>query len=137
MINIVASAAGGKYMDNLKTAAKQAKQRLRTDFWQRYKRDVDGAAEEAQKSGKNAIRVRSNMLSRVKSVIKGEEKDEFYLKVKELLDTCGEVSDAIGRLTDREKYEKLSYEEQQRYTMELSSKYLEALEKYRREKEGQ
>ena len=77
------------------------------------------------------------MLSRVKSVIKGEEKDEFYLKVKELLDTCGEVSDAIGRLTDREKYEKLSYEEQQRYTMELSSKYLEALEKYRREKEGQ
>ena len=124
-------------MDNLKTAAKQAKQRLRTDFWQRYKRGVDGAAEEAQKSGKNAIRVRSNMLSRVKSVIKGEEKDEFYLKVKELLDTCGEVSDAIGRLTDREKYEKLSYEEQQRYTMELSSKYLEALEKYRREKEGQ
>lgn len=124
-------------MDNLKTAAKQAKQRLRTDFWQRYKRDVDGAAAEAQKSGKNAIRVRSNMLSRVKSVIKGEEKDEFYLKVKELLDTCGEVSDAIGRLTDREKYEKLSYEEQQRYTMELSSKYLEALEKYRREKEGQ
>ena len=77
------------------------------------------------------------MLSRVKSVIKGEEKDEFYLKVKELLDTYGEVSDAIGRLTDREKYEKLSYEEQQRYTMELSSKYLEALEKYRREKEGQ
>ena len=47
------------------------------------------------------------------------------------------MSDAIGRLTDREKYEKLSYEEQQRYTMELSSKYLEALEKYRREKEGQ
>ena len=124
-------------MDNLKTAAKQAKQRLRTDFWQRYKRDVDGAAEEALKGGKKAFRVLSNMLSRVKSARKGEEKDEFYLKVKELLDTCGEVSDAIGRLTDREKYEKLSYEEQQRYTMELSSKYLEALEKYRREKEGQ
>lgn len=136
MIYIVATAAGGIRMDNLKTAAKQAKQRLRTDFWQRYKRDVDGAAIEAERNGRNAIRVRNNMLSRVKSVIKGEEKDEFYLKVKELLDNYGEVSDAIGRLTDREKYEKLSYEEQQRYTMELSSKYVEALEKYRREKEG-
>ncbi len=123
-------------MDNLKTVAKQAKQRLRSDFWKQCQRDVDGAALEAERNGKNAIRARSNALSRVKNVIKGEEKDDFYLRVKELLDNYGEVSDAIGRLTDREKYEKLSYEERQRYTMELSSKYVEALEKYRREKEG-
>ena len=47
----------------------------------------------------------------------------------------GEVSDAIGRLTDREYYDRLSYEDKQRYTFQLSSKYLQALEKYKKEKE--
>ncbi len=124
-------------MESLKNVARQAKKRLRTDFWQRYKNDVDGAATEAQRNGKNALKVRNNMLTRVKSVIRGEEQDEFYLKVKKLIDEHGEVSDAIGRLTDREYYDGLSYEEKQRYIMELSAKYVEALEKYRREKEGQ
>jgi hypothetical protein len=45
------------------------------------------------------------------------------------------VSDAIGRLTDREYFETLNYEEKQRYTLELSSRYLKAVEKYRKEKE--
>ena len=45
------------------------------------------------------------------------------------------MSDAIGRLTDREYYETLSYEEKQRYTLSLSEKYLRALERYRRESE--
>ena len=31
--------------------------------------------------------------------------------------------------------ERLSYEEKQRYNLELSTKYLEALERYRKEKE--
>ena len=45
----------------------------------------------------------------------------------------GEVSDAIGRLTDKPYYESLSYEEKQRYTLSLSEKYLRALERFRRE----
>ena len=44
------------------------------------------------------------------------------------------MSDALGRLTDRAYYDTLSYEERQRYTLKLSEKYLQALEKYRREK---
>ena len=52
------------------------------------------------------------------------------------MDEYGETSDAIGRLTDREYFNTLSYEERQRYTMELSGKYLAALEKYRKEKES-
>ena len=55
--------------------------------------------------------------------------------MKELLVNEGEVSDAIGRLTDREYYETLSYEEKQRYTLSLSEKYLRALERFRRESE--
>ena len=45
----------------------------------------------------------------------------------------GEVSDAIGRLTDREYFDTLSYEEKQRYTLTLSEKYLRALERFRAE----
>lgn len=123
-------------MDNLKVVARQAKQRLRTDFWGKYKSDMDGAQANAQRDGRNASKVKNNMLSRVKSYIRGDEEDEFYLKVKDLLDRYGEVSDAIGRLTDREYYNTLSYEEKGRYTMELSAKYVAALEKYRREKDN-
>ena len=62
-----------------------------------------------------------------------EEKEEFYLKVKGILETEGEVSNAIGRLTDKEYFETLSYEEKQRYTLSLSEKYLQAVERYRKE----
>lgn len=123
-------------MDDLKVMAKQAKKRLANDFWKRCKEDFDATAKLAEKSGKSAVKVKSRMYDKVKSVIRGEEQDEFYLKVKKLLDEHGEVSDAIGRLTDKEYYENLSYEERQRYTMELSAKYLAALEKYRKEKES-
>ncbi len=123
-------------MDDIKKIAKQAKRRLGTDFWRRCKEDVDLTAREAEKNGKNINKVKSQLYDKVKSVIRGEEEDEFYLKVKKLLDEHGEVSDALGRLTDKKYYETLSYEERQRYTMELSGKYLAALEKYRKEKEN-
>lgn len=122
-------------MDDLRTMAKQAKKRLGTDFWRRCKEDVDMTAKEAEKCGKNPAKVKSHLYGKVKSAIRGEEEDGFYLRVKALLDEHGEVSDAIGRLTDKEYFQTLSYEERQRYTMELSTKYLAALEKYRREAE--
>ncbi len=126
----------GWIMDDIKAIAKQAKRRLGSDFWRRCKEDVDYTARQAEMNGKNASRVKSHLYERVRSVICGEEEDEFYLKVKKLLDEHGEVSDALGRLTDREYFQTLSYEERQRYTMELSAKYLAALEKYRKEKES-
>lgn len=122
-------------MDDLKSVARQAKHRLKSGFWGKCKSDVDASAIAARERGLNESKVKSQIVGKVKSSIKGEEPDEFYLKVKELLDTYGEVSDAIGRLTDKEYYETLSYEERQRYTLELSTKYLAALEKYKKEKE--
>lgn len=121
-------------MDNLKQAARAAKQRLKNNFWDECKRNLDEGAIEARKNGLNEIKVKSALKGRVQKQISGEKHDSFYLKVKELLDTEGEVSDAIGRLTDKEYYNSLSYEDKQRYTLTLSSKYLQALEKYRKEK---
>ena len=72
---------------------------------------------------------------RVTAQIEGKKEDDFYLRVKEMLLSEGEVSDAIGRLTDKAYYETLSYEEKQRYTLTLSEKYLRALERFRKEYE--
>lgn len=122
-------------MDDIKNMARAAKQRLKNNFWEDCKRNLDAGAYQAREQGLNEIKVKSTLHGRVKSEIKGEKQDEFYLKVKRLLEEEGEVSDALGRLTDRVYYDTLSYEEKQRYTMQLSNKYLKALEKYRKEKE--
>ncbi len=122
-------------MNDLKVLARKAKQRLSSGFWQQCKQDVDLKTKRAEESGLNAGKVKSHLYGKVKDSIRGQKEDEFYLKVKKLLDEYGEVSDAIGRLTDKEYFDTLSYSEKQRYTMELSTKYLEALEKYRKEKE--
>ena len=122
-------------MDDIKNMARAAKQRLKNNFWEDCKRNLDAGAYQAREQGLNEGKVKSTLHGRVKSEIKGEKQDEFYLKVKRLLEEEGEVSDALGRLTDRVYYDTLSYEEKQRYTMQLSNKYLKALEKYRKEKE--
>ncbi len=122
-------------MDDIKAMARAAKQRLKSNFWAQCRQNVEDGARQAREKGVSEMKVKSSMFVMVKKEIRGEKQDEFYLKVKNLLDTEGEVSDAIGRLTDAEYYAGLSYEEKQRYTLELSAKYLAALERYRREKE--
>ncbi len=122
-------------MEDIKSMARAAKKRLKTNFWADCKRNFDRDTTEAKKRGVSEIQVKSSLKGKVKSEILGEKEDEFYLKVKKMLDSEGEVSDAIGRLTDKEYFDTLSYEEKQRYTLELSNKYLAALKKYRRERE--
>lgn len=122
-------------MDDLKSMAKNAKIRLKSNYWADCKEKIDKDTNEAKNRGLSERKVKSSLKNRVTSEIKGEKQDEFYLKVKELLEKEGEVSDAIGRLTDKDYYAKLSYEEKQRYNLDLSSKYLNALARYRREKE--
>ncbi len=121
-------------MEDIKELARAAKQRLKNKFWEECKRNIDDGAACAREKGINEAKVKHSLRGKVKDEIKGEKPDLFYLKVKELLDREGEVSDALGRLTDRAYYETLSYEEKQRYTLSLSAKYLQALDKYRREK---
>ena len=122
-------------MEDLKSAARRAKRRLKSNYWQKCREDAVQTTERAKKLGLNAGKVRSGIYNRARSDVRGEKPDDFYLRVKQLIETYGEVSDAIGRLTDREYYASLTYEEKQRYNLELSAKYLSALEKYRREKE--
>ena len=119
----------------LKTLAKEAKQRMKKGFWKQCEEELLSERTHAREQGINESKMERYFQEKVGEKIKGETPDEFYLKVKELLLAEGEVSDAIGRLTDRAYYRTLTYSEQQRYNLELSEKYLRALERFKREYE--
>ena len=117
----------------LKMLAKEAKARMKRGFWERCGQELDACRRDARAQGISESKMERYVVGKVTDAIRGETPDAFYLKVKKLLLEEGEVSDAIGRLTDKEYYATLSYEEKQRYNLELSEKYLEALKRFRRE----
>ena len=119
----------------LKALAKSAKQRIKQGFWMECKEKMDEKLQEARKQGLNESKAGRYFINQVTASLSGEKEDDFYLRVKNMLLEHGEVSDAIGRLTDQAYYQTLSYEEKQRYTLSLSERYLRALERFRRESE--
>ncbi len=111
----------------LKMAAKEAKARLKSGFWQTY--------------GAEIARARANGVSGAEAIAyfsRTAEEDcretAFYGKVKDILDRSGEVSDILGRLAEKERYETLDYAAKQRYMLELSDRYQRALARYKRER---
>ena len=119
----------------LKMLAKEAKMRMKKGFWRQAQEELDSERTHAREKGINESKLTRYFHEKVGAKIKGESPDEFYMKVRDMLLAEGEVSDAIGRLTDREYFATLSYAEQQRYTLELSERYLRALERFKREYE--
>ena len=119
----------------LREEARRAKCRIKTGFWAECQENKHEHLQKARQQGLNESKVGRFFAAQVAAQIEGKQEDEFYLKVKQMLLTEGEVSNAIGRLTDQEYYATLSYEEKQRYTLNLSEKYLRALERFRAEYE--
>lgn len=121
---------------SLKQYCREAKKRLKQGFWQKYQTDLSGKLDKAQKDGYSVSKVKEYYNLQVSGSIKNSdvESQEFYLKVKKILDEEGEISNVISRLTEREYYKTLSYEEQQRYNLDLSERYLKAVERYNKEK---
>ena len=118
---------------SLREEARRAKARMKQGFWMECKEDMQEKLEKAREAGVNESKAGRYFAAQVSAKIAGEKEDEFYLRVKQMLLSEGEVSNAIGRLTDKEYYETLSYEEKQRYNLALSEKYLRALERFRKE----
>ena len=117
----------------LREEARRAKSRMKSGFWTTCKEDMTKQMEIAREQGLNESKAGRFFKTQVSAKIAGETEDGFYLRVKEMLLSEGEVSDAIGRLTDKPYYESLTYEEKQRYNLTLSEKYLRALERFRKE----
>ena len=117
----------------LREEARLAKSRIKSGFWSECRENMSEQIEKAREQGLNESKAGRYFKTQVEAKIEGKKEDDFYLRVKEMLVSEGEVSDAIGRLTDREYYDTLTYEEKQRYTLTLSEKYLRALERFRAE----
>ena len=117
----------------LREEARRAKSRIKSGFWAECHKDMSLQKEKAREQGLNESKAGRYFKTQVEAKIEGKKEDDFYLRVKEMLLLEGEVSDAIGRLTDKEYYATLTYEEKQRYTLSLSEKYLRALERFRSE----
>ncbi len=122
-----------KEKNTLREEARRAKLRMKSGFWAECQEDKDKRLERAREQGLNESKAGRYFAAQVSARIEGKKEDEFYLRVKKMLLSDGEVSDAIGRLTDKEYYATLSYEEKQRYNLTLSEKYLRALERFRAE----
>jgi hypothetical protein len=120
---------------SFKTAAKEAKQRLKKGFWDGFREEKKKGVQRAMEEGMNASKVELYFQNKVQSDIRGrkEEEEIFYQKVKNLLMSEGEVSDAIGRLTDKTYFNTLDYIQKQRYILTLSEQYLFALSRFKRE----
>ncbi len=118
---------------SLREEARKAKLRMKSGFWAECEEDKSKHIEKAREQGLNESKAGRYFAAQVSAKIEGKKEDEFYLKVKKMLLSDGEVSDAIGRLTDKAYYDTLSYEEKQRYNLTLSEKYLRALERFRAE----
>ncbi len=119
----------------LREEARQAKRRIKSGFWKDCEVDFSIKKEKAREQGLNETKAGRFFKTQVEAQIEGKKEDDFYLRVKEMLLSEGEVSNAIGRLTDQAYYATLTYAEKQRYTLNLSEKYLRALERFRAEYE--
>lgn len=121
---------------SLKQYCREAKKRLKSGFWQNYQKRIDEEIVRAEREGIAASKVKQYYAYKITDDIKSTktETEDFYKKVKKMLEEEGEVPNAIGRLTDAEYYKTLSYDEQQRYTLTLSEKYIQAVERFRKEK---
>ncbi|MBP5372715.1 MAG: hypothetical protein J6Y44_00830 [Clostridia bacterium] len=119
---------------SLKILAKEAKNRLKNGFWEKYKDNVVDSFEKAKAEGVDASRVIGYYEAKVSSVKITDESEIFYSKVKKLLEEYGERGNIISMLIDYSVYDSLSYEKTQKYVLELSEKYRKALERYKREK---
>lgn len=120
-----------------KQYAKEAKQRMKSGFWQEYRENLEREVVRAEEAGMAPSKfIEYYMRKTERALLYGDDEEErFYRKVKKILDEEGEVADVIGRLTDKDEFAALDYEQKQRYTLELSQKYCRALERYAKEKE--
>lgn len=126
-----------KNINTFKCLAKEAKKRMKSGYWDDFDRRLQNKIDDAKTEGNNPSKVKEFYVNRQLKEVNGKrsEDEDFYNKVKLLLLEYGEVSDAIGRLIDKDIYENMTYEQRQRYTLEISNKYVEALERFKKEKE--
>lgn len=122
---------------SIKSAAKEAKQRLKSRFWEDYRREVESGVKKAEAEGLAPSGVENYFRKMVvRTVNKPAETEEaFYNEVKTMLDEEGaKPADALDRLMDKKLFYSLDYVQRERYLFVLSEKYLACLSRYDEER---
>lgn len=121
-------------MSTFKEFAKQAKQRMKSGFWEKARHDLEAEKQVAATQGLNTRKVGEERHRRLQQQIYDYngfcEEQEFYKKVEEILDSSETVSNPIMRLADKQYMASLSPAEQQVYISKLAARYRQAVEKY-------
>ncbi|MBR2337725.1 MAG: hypothetical protein IKA61_07275 [Clostridia bacterium] len=122
---------------SIKSVAKEAKMRLKNRFWEDYKKEVESSVKAATEEGFAKSGVESYFKKLVVKSVRGtsEEDERFYGRVKAMLDEEGaRPCNALDRLMDKAIFEKLNYEERERYLFCLAKRYGDALIRYEGER---
>ncbi len=122
---------------SIKSAAKEAKQRLKSRFWEDYRKEVEIGVKKAESDGIGTGCVENYFRKlAVRTINKPAEDEEgFYVDVKTMLDEEGaRPSDALDRLMDKKLFYSLDYVQRERYLFVLSEKYLKCLARYDEER---
>lgn len=130
-----------KEYSELKKRAMLAKQRLKMGYWQNLLRERDDLISlngNTQKAKAVAEEVRRNKFNRDNLIslnsAQAKEDEEFFAKVCKLLEEDEDPTNPIGRLMDKDAYEKMDAMAKQKYVLYLSKKYREMRERYQLEK---
>lgn len=122
-------------MSTFKEYAKNAKNRLKSGFWEQAQRDIKTEKEIAATMGLNARKVGEEQHRRLQQQIYDYdgflEEQEFYKQVEAILDSDEIISNPIMRLADKEYMATLSPVDRQTYVTKIAAKYRQAVERYR------
>ncbi len=121
----------------IKNLAKMAKNRLKSGFWENYKATMEENLISAEKDGVACSAVIRYYKAEVTKTVAGSQSradENFYAKVKAVLDSFGECSDMLGRLCDEDYMKTLSFQQKQRYLFDLAARYRVCRERYFKEK---
>lgn len=122
-------------MSSFKVYAKQAKQRLKNNFWS----DVIDERNQA-KQMRDVVEAQS-FLVRQKQELKEriynadfESDEEFYRRVKQILSGEEVVTNPLSVLIDHDAVATMSESQKQAYLLKLSNRFQQAVERYAQEK---
>ena len=122
-------------MSSFKVYAKQAKQRLKNNFWS----DVIDERNQAKQT-RDVVEAQS-FLVRQKQELKEriynadfESDEEFYRRVKQILSGEEVVTNPLSVLIDHDAVATMSESQKQAYLLKLSNRFQQAVERYAQEK---
>ncbi len=120
-----------------KTYAKEAKERLRTGFWEKKQQRWNQMEEQARERGASAETLvaeeRAELAVMLYNRKKYESDKRFYKKVCDILESTEIVTNPISLLCQYEGVDELPSDKRAIKTLEISEKYQQMVRKYEKE----